>query len=794
MQLKVFISSRLKELEEERAAVEEAVSELWNDEKLAFTIWKWESAKEIPSGKHPDKVQSERVKDSDIYLLILGSEYGDAKYGESPTHKEYAIAYSEHEQDCILIYIKEVERRREEKLEKWIEEIKNKHTFKSFKNRDQLKDLVKTRLRDLWNKGLGRADIPTIQSVLRKEETKEADFFKKEPEWIDFEEGFVVERREVAELIKKLENDNIQLVLGEPASGKSIILKNIGFKLANENKDVYVVELKKHSWDEVKRYFDDIFKIKDEKAVFIVDDAHLYLSDCESLVREFKNRKLKAKFIIGSRPTREIRGEHPKEASVFEPLSKTYIHAEDVTEEIIKGFLKKEHHFSDERIKTVSKNLERYKKDLWHLSWALKAYKPEKDSVGEKDICEKIRDSIRNISAGEGKQRINAEDIFFPLSVFYRFEIPIERYFLEEQLGIEEDKINRLIELSEIIEREEIGRNRMLSLIHSSIADLYFGVYQAYPSFGRRIKKKILNRRGEDLQYCLFYKYITSTDSKNAIDVVIHLGVYGNREWGLILPIKLIEDTKIRDSIKEGIEKEEDTWKIGYCVGMIAKVNEIIGLKLVDYLSVDILLSKLEKEEHIGSIGWCVWNIAKLSEEIGLKLANRLSFDILPLKIEKDEHIGKIGSCIRDIAEVSKEEGLKLVNHINIKNLLSKLEKEEDIKMIIFLVSDIAKVSGEIGLKLVDAVSSKIEKVEDIETIEWCVLDISLANEEVGLKLVNRINIKNLLTKIEKVEDIEKVRSFVCSIAMISEEVAQEVVNSLNPKLSEELQKGGLIW
>ncbi len=230
MQQKVFISSRMKELSEERAAVVEAVSELWTHENLPFTIWGWEDAKEIPSGKYPDEVQSKGVGDSTIYLLILGSEYGDFGYGESPTQKEYDIACSEHEQDCILIYIKEVERRREEKLEKWIEEIKNRHTFKSFKNPDQLKDLVKTRLRDLWNKGLGRADIPTIQSALRKRETLEGDFFKKEPEWIDFEEGFVVERREVAEIINKLENDNIQLVLGEPASGKSVILKNIGFK------------------------------------------------------------------------------------------------------------------------------------------------------------------------------------------------------------------------------------------------------------------------------------------------------------------------------------------------------------------------------------------------------------------------------------------------------------------------------------------------------------------------------------------------------------------------------------
>jgi hypothetical protein len=134
MQQKVFISSRMKELSEERKTVEEAVSELWTHESLPFTIWVWEDAKEIPSGKHPDEVQSKGVRDSDIYVLILGSEYGDFEYGESPTHEEYDIACSEREEDCILIYIKEVGRRREEKLEKWIEEIKDRHTFKAFEN------------------------------------------------------------------------------------------------------------------------------------------------------------------------------------------------------------------------------------------------------------------------------------------------------------------------------------------------------------------------------------------------------------------------------------------------------------------------------------------------------------------------------------------------------------------------------------------------------------------------------------------------------------------------------------
>ena len=158
MQPKIFISSRLQGLEEEREVVKEAVSELWNNENLPFRVWSWESAKEIPSGKDPGEVQSEGVRDSDIYVLILGSEYGDFEYGESPTHNEYGIASSEIKDDCILIYIKEVEDR-EEKLDRWIKEIKEKHTYKPFKNSDELKNLVKIRLRDLWNKRKGSMEV-----------------------------------------------------------------------------------------------------------------------------------------------------------------------------------------------------------------------------------------------------------------------------------------------------------------------------------------------------------------------------------------------------------------------------------------------------------------------------------------------------------------------------------------------------------------------------------------------------------------------------------------------------------
>ena len=144
----------------------EGITELWIQEDMPFKYWEWNGAKEIPSGKDPDEVQSEGVKNSDIYLLIIGSEYGNFEYGESSTHKEYKLACSEIEEDCILIYIKKGNSK-VEKVYSWIKEIKekNKHTYKQFENPHDLKNLVKDRLRDLQNKGMGSMEV-IVKDVL----------------------------------------------------------------------------------------------------------------------------------------------------------------------------------------------------------------------------------------------------------------------------------------------------------------------------------------------------------------------------------------------------------------------------------------------------------------------------------------------------------------------------------------------------------------------------------------------------------------------------------------------------
>ena len=393
--------------------------------------------------------------------------------------------------------IKELKELSEIKFEELRKELEVSENF--------LKEILKI-LRDNL-----KITIPTIQAVLKKDRIPEGEFFRDEgPKWIDFEKGFVAERKEVDEIIQKLETDNIpniQLVVGEPASGKSVILKNIGFKLAKNRYDVYIIELKDRHPDRIKSYFNDAREINDEKTLLIVDDAHLELPWCKELIRDFNYNDLRTKLIIGSRDVKEVKESPPEEydfgtqESLFKNLARTKIYAINAADWIISLFLKRKRDVIDvHQIADVSRGFDEYKHDLWWLAWSLTVYDKE-NTVNKERIYKAI--------ANKKIKKINAEDVFLPLSVFYRFEIPIERDFLEEQLEIEEDKIDQLIKLSEISETEGIDGNEMLSLHHSSIADLYFETYKARKSLGRKTKKKIIDQRDEDLEYCLFYKYST---------------------------------------------------------------------------------------------------------------------------------------------------------------------------------------------------------------------------------------------------------------------------------------------
>ncbi|RKY36221.1 MAG: hypothetical protein DRP73_03730, partial [Candidatus Omnitrophota bacterium] len=361
------------------------------------------------------------------------------------------------------------------------------------------------------------------------------------PSWFrvkDFYKQYFVEREETKEIIDGLNKYPHHLIVGNPASGKTVLLKEIGRVLEEDDYNVFVLELK---LDDMEKYEEDILKLKEVSSVVLIDDAHLQWNECNSLLKKIKNE---IKIIITTRPFLEASPTVTTPIKMLDtPDTKTEIKAEDVAEGIIKRYLKKEFKFSNKKIEKVSKDLDKFKKDLWHLTWALLAFNKDKNTVEWQDVYEKIKDHLLNVPIGKDEY-IEADDVLLVLSAFYQYEIPVKKRFLVKDLELNEKDINTLIKAGWIIER-----NRLLSLHHSSVAKLYLDTFKfdEHGVLGEEIKRKF----GEDWLRELFHLYIQKY-SKHSCKIITGLGFHD--EYTLIKD--LIEREETKDSILVGMNQE----------------------------------------------------------------------------------------------------------------------------------------------------------------------------------------------------------------------------------------------
>ena len=148
MKYKIFVSSVRKEFEHERKFIKQ---EIENDYILNrfFDVFLFEELS--ASGSSPVELYSEEAMNSDIYIGLIGSDYGSIlESGISPTELEYDLYNKTH--NDALIYIKDTQFR-DEKTKEFIKKIGN-HSYKRFKNRYELIDLIKKSLADFIDKNL----------------------------------------------------------------------------------------------------------------------------------------------------------------------------------------------------------------------------------------------------------------------------------------------------------------------------------------------------------------------------------------------------------------------------------------------------------------------------------------------------------------------------------------------------------------------------------------------------------------------------------------------------------------
>ena len=120
MKYKIFVSGVQKEMKEERNAVKELVIENYLL-KDYFTVFLFEA---LPAkSKSAEEIYLKEVNESDIYIGILGNEYGKTgEDGLSPVEKEYLEAKKADKE--IWFFIKGEDSHREDKLKTLIKGIR----------------------------------------------------------------------------------------------------------------------------------------------------------------------------------------------------------------------------------------------------------------------------------------------------------------------------------------------------------------------------------------------------------------------------------------------------------------------------------------------------------------------------------------------------------------------------------------------------------------------------------------------------------------------------------------------
>ena len=135
--LRIFVSSVQKELEHERAAVAQLISVdpflLKHCEPVLYE-------KDPSTGRPNAKGYLDRLRECQIYLLLLDAEYGRVAGECSATHEEYRVA--QKEQLPTLVFIRGLDKKRDDareaKTKEFFEEVKRDgHKYVRFHDREE---------------------------------------------------------------------------------------------------------------------------------------------------------------------------------------------------------------------------------------------------------------------------------------------------------------------------------------------------------------------------------------------------------------------------------------------------------------------------------------------------------------------------------------------------------------------------------------------------------------------------------------------------------------------------------
>jgi len=609
---------------------------------------------------------------------------------------------------------------------------------------------------------LTKVNLTKIEALLEKDSCKEPEFFRNAgPNWIDFEKGFVYERPEVNEIIEELKNKDIVVIKGRPASGKSVILRNVGYKLAKEGASVYYIELKK---------FLDSFASEVSKMIqgyLIVDDAHRNIDFVEHLI--LNKQEVKVLIASGNIDLELIKGP-TCENKLAEYLEKALvIEAKDSAEAVVHNFER----IKRERIPTSIKDQLSYN-NLWILAWQLKAFEKEK-KVDNLTVYKYIKDYVRNLHT-------NAPDLLLPLASLYHYEIPLREQFAKK--FVDRDVIKRLLELNEIDSFESNGKE-YLTLYHRDIAQIYTRVFEYYEDFAVEAKGKgfklfeegfqNLSKYGDHSEICR--KLLISYFNEYPEELFNFIARDENHYFKEVYKEKkeAISTILLSDRFRNLIYKEARFRRIrDLLLSLHFSVDDFLFMKIYYSLDPNILKKKLN-EASLEDIGNFFSYFSEIAPEILNTSLTMLDLRILGIKMNEGT-LEEIGNFIRNFTQFEIDTSRDFLNLLDPKILKKKLNAAslEDIKVFLDSIDILGKPTDFLDLAVLWEKLSKAD-IMDIGIFLSYVSEIDLNK---GRELLNNLDLDALKSKLSK-STLEEIGHIFYCFNKVNQDISQNLLDAI---------------
>ena len=174
--LRVFVSSVQKELEAERVAIASLITtDPFLMQHCEPVLWEKEPAPARPA----EQPYLECLRSCQIYILLIFNDYGQLDGKVSATHQEYQLA--QKLELPTLVFLKGADEARKEATRDFINEIKkDKHTYKRFVDREDLKPELRRGLLNLLKTEF-KFEPSADESVGGREQIEASSTFESKP-------------------------------------------------------------------------------------------------------------------------------------------------------------------------------------------------------------------------------------------------------------------------------------------------------------------------------------------------------------------------------------------------------------------------------------------------------------------------------------------------------------------------------------------------------------------------------------------------------------------------------------